>query len=352
MNSTTQSAPPGQRTSGGAATSVADDAPQDGRRPADRMKRRARVSTPARQSFRSRLRRDKQMLLMMVPGVAFLLLFFYIPILGNVIAFQDYQPFLGIGDSLFVGWQNFVDLFANPDFLHAFWNTLYLAAWQLIFLFPVPLVLALIVDSLISPRIRKVFQSIAYLPHFLSWVLVIALFQQMLGGAGFINNTLRDVGLDPIPFMTNPETFPVLVVVQMIWKDAGWAMIIFLAALASIDASLYEAAAADGAGRWRRMWHVTLPGLRSIIVLLLILRIGDILSVGFEQYILQRDAVGAGAAEVLDTFTYYTGVVGGGWSSGAAAGLAKGIVSALLIYGANKLAHRFGEEGIFARKVG
>lgn len=352
MNSTTQNAPPGQRTPGLAAAAVADDAPQDGNRPADRLRHRARVSTPARQSLRSRLRRDKQMLLMMVPGVAFLLLFFYIPILGNVIAFQDYQPYLGIGDSLFVGWQNFVDLFANPDFLHAFWNTLYLAAWQLIFLFPVPLVLALIVDSLISPRIRKVFQSIAYLPHFLSWVLVIALFQQMLGGAGFINNTLRDFGLDPIPFMTNPETFPVLVVVQMIWKDAGWAMIIFLAALASIDASLYEAAAADGAGRWRRMWHVTLPGLRSIIVLLLILRIGDILSVGFEQFILQRDAVGAGAAEVLDTFTYYTGVVGGGWSSGAAAGLAKGIVSALLIYGANKLAHRFGEEGIFARKVG
>ncbi|MGO4436058.1 hypothetical protein AB4Y88_23075, partial [Paenarthrobacter sp. RAF9] len=187
------------------------------------------------QSFRSRLRRDKQMLLMMVPGVAFLLLFFYIPILGNVIAFQDYQPYLGIGDSLWVGWQNFVELFGNPDFLHAFWNTLYLAAWQLVFLFPVPLVLALIVDSLISTRVRKIFQSIAYLPHFLSWVLVIAFFQQMLGGAGFVNNLLRDWGMDPIPFMTNPETFPLMVVVQMIWKDAGWAMIIFLAALASID---------------------------------------------------------------------------------------------------------------------
>lgn len=305
-----------------------------------------------RRSLMSRLRRDKQMLLMMVPGVLFLLLFFYIPILGNVIAFQDYQPYLGIGDSLWVGWQNFSDLFINPDFVNAFWNTLYLAAWQLVFLFPVPLILALIVDSLMSPRIRKVFQSIAYLPHFLSWVLVIAFFQQMLGGAGFINNSLRHLGMDAIPFMTNPDTFPVLVVVQMIWKDAGWAMIIFLAALASIDASLYEAAAADGAGRWRRVWHITLPGLRPVIVLLLILRIGDILSVGFEQFLLQRDAVGAGAAEVLDTFTYYTGVVGGGWSSGAAAGLAKGVVSLLLIYGANKLAHKFGEDGIFAKKVG
>ncbi len=348
MNQTTEAAP---------ALPAARDVPahaegRPGRGKGKPVKSEKRRMPAGKQGFRARLRRDRQMLLMMVPGIVFLLLFFYIPILGNVIAFQDYQPFLGIGDSLWVGWQNFVDLFDNPDFLQAFWNTLYLAAWQLVFLFPVPLVLALIVDSLISTRVRKIFQSIAYLPHFLSWVLVIALFQQMLGGAGFINNSLRQFGMDPIPFMTNPETFPVLVVAQMIWKDAGWAMIIFLAALASIDASLYEAAAADGAGRWRRMWHITLPGLRSVIVLLLILRIGDILSVGFEQFILQRDAVGAGAAEVLDTFTYYTGVVGGGWSSGAAAGLAKGVVSALLIYAANKLAHRFGEDGIFAKKVG
>ncbi|QDG68230.1 sugar ABC transporter permease [Pseudarthrobacter sp. NIBRBAC000502772] len=340
MKSTTEErpAPPVVRRPGGQAPEAGIRKVKPGKVPA--------------QSFRSRLRRDKQMLLMMVPGAAFLLLFFYIPILGNVIAFQDYQPYMGIGDSLWVGWQNFVDLFGNPDFVHAFWNTLYLAAWQLVFLFPVPLVLALVVDSLVSTRVRRVFQSIAYLPHFLSWVLVIAFFQQMLGGAGFVNNTLRQLGMEAVPFMTNPETFPLLVVVQMIWKDAGWAMIIFLAAMASIDNSLYEAAAADGAGRWRRLWHITLPGLRPVIVLLLILRIGDILSVGFEQFILQRDAVGAGAAEVLDTFTYYTGVVGGGWSSGAAAGLAKGVVSALLIYAANKLAHRFGEDGIFAKKVG
>lgn len=342
MNTTTEQAP---------ALPAAHRVTATAERRAAARGKKGKANKPPQQSFRARLRRDKQMLLMMVPGLAFLLLFFYIPILGNVIAFQDYQPYLGIGDSLWVGWQNFVELFGNPDFIHAFWNTLYLAAWQLVFLFPVPLVLALIVDSLVSTRVRRIFQSIAYLPHFLSWVLVIAFFQQMLGGAGFVNNLLRGWGMDPIPFMTNPESFPVMVVVQMIWKDAGWAMIIFLAALASIDASLYEAAAADGAGRWRRMWHITLPGLRPVIVLLLILRIGDILSVGFEQFILQRDAVGAGAAEVLDTFTYYTGVVGGGWSSGAAAGLAKGVVSALLIYGANKLAHRFGEDGIFAKQV-
>lgn len=294
-----------------------------------------------------RLRRDWQMLLLMVPGLLFLALFFYLPILGNVIAFQDYQPFLGIENSEWVGWQNFVELFNNPDFWTALRNTLVLAVWQLVLFFPVPLGLALIVDSLMNSKLRRWFQSVVYLPHFLSWVLVIALFQQMLGGAGLINNLLRQWGLDAVPFMTNPDTFPLLSTIQLVWKDAGWAMIIFLAALAQIDTSLYEAAAADGAGRWRRLWHVTLPGLRAVIILLLILRIGDILSVGFEQFLLQRDAVGAGAAEVLDTFTYFSGVVGGGWSSGAAAGLAKGVVGAILIYCANKVAHRFGESGIF-----
>jgi putative aldouronate transport system permease protein len=341
MSSTTSEAPPALAP-GRPAASTGPGKPKGGKR----------KSVPVSgRSFKSQWRRDKQMLLMMVPGVAFLLLFFYLPILGNVIAFQDYQPFLGILNSDWVGLQNFVDLYFDPDFWVALRNTLVLALWQLVLFFPVPLGLALIVDSLISTGIRRWFQSIVYLPHFLSWVLVIALFQQVLGGAGLVNNGLRQMGMDAIPFMTNPDTFPLLATVQLVWKDAGWAMIIFLASLASIDGSLYEAAAADGAGRWRRMWHITLPGLRSIIVLLLILRIGDILSVGFEQFLLQHDAVGPGASEVLDTFTYFAGVVGGGWSLGAAAGLAKGVVGAVLIFAANKVAHRMGEPGIFSKKV-
>ncbi len=307
-------------------------------------------SAPRRLTFRARLYRDRQMLLLMIPGVAFLVLFFYVPILGNVIAFQDFQPYLGIRQSDWVGLQNFADLYLNPDFWDALRNTLVLAGFQLVFFFPVPLLLAILVDSLISNRIRRAFQSIVYLPHFFSWVLVIALFQQSLGGAGLLNNLLRGWGLEPWAIMTNPETFPWLVTLQLVWKDAGWAMIIFLAALANVDVNLYEAAASDGAGRWRRMWHVTLPALRTVIILLLILRIGDILTVGFEQFILQRDSVGAGAAEVLDTFTYYAGVIGGDWSAGTAAGLAKGVVGALLIWAANAIAHRFGEAGIFQKK--
>jgi putative aldouronate transport system permease protein len=325
---------------------------RQGRRPRRAGKAAAKKAAVHAVPFKVRWRRDWQMVLMMVPGVLVMLLFAYIPILGNVIAFQDYQPYLTIFEAPFVGLEKFVGLFDDPAFLDAFRNTIVLAVTQLVLFFPVPIILALVVDSLSPRRIRNVFQSIVYLPHFLSWVLVITFFQEFLGGAGFINNTLKLMGMGSIPFMTDPATFPLMATIQLVWKDAGWAMIIFLAALATVDVALYEAAAADGAGRWRRLWHVTLPALRPVIILLLILRIGDILSVGFEQFILQRDNVGPGAAEVLDTYVYYSGVIGGDWSAGAAAGLAKGVVSALLIWGANSLAHKFGEAGLFQKKVG
>jgi putative aldouronate transport system permease protein len=190
-------------------------------------------------------------------------------------------------------------------------------------------------------------QSIVYLPHFLSWVIVIALWQQVFGGAGFVNQLLRNQGYETINVMGNPAIFKGLVVLQSIWKEMGWGTIIFLAALTRIEVELYEAAVVDGAGGWRRLWHVTLPGIRSIIVLLLILRLGAMLSVGFEQYYLQRGAVGATAAEVLDTFVFFRGIQGGDWGFAAAVGLVRGLVGTALIVAANTIARRFGEEGVY-----
>lgn len=210
--------------------------------------------------------------------------------------------------------------------------------------------LALLLNSVMSPRVRTTIQSIVYLPHFFSWVLVVTIFQQIFGGAGLVNQTLHNHGIDhTVSFMTNPDTFLVLITSQAIWKDAGWGIIIFLAALTTVSPELYEASVVDGANRWRRMWHVTLPALRPVIVLLLILRLGDALTVGFEQLILQRDAVGAGVSEVIDTYVYYQGVIYGDWSFAAAAGLVKGVVSLALVLGANKLAHVFGEAGVYQR---
>lgn len=302
-----------------------------------------------RKSLGARVRDDRTMLLLMLPGLAYFLVFFYVPILGNVIAFQDYQPFLGFGQSAFVGLDNFASMVADPDFWNAVKNTLIISFFQLVLYFPAPIALALLLNSLISQRVRKFIQSVVYLPHFISWVLVVALFQKMLGGDGMLNGFLLDHGASALNITGNPDLFKLLVTAQVIWKDTGWGTIIFLAAIASIDVALYEAAAVDGAGRWRRMWHVTLPGIKSVIVLLLILRLGDVLTVGFEQILLQRDAVGQGAAEVLDTYVYYHGLVHGDWGTSAAAGLVKGIVGAALIYLANRAAHALGEQGVYQR---
>ncbi|WP_371780703.1 ABC transporter permease [Streptosporangium subroseum] len=311
-------------------------------------KKAARTSR-TRQPLRSRLKRDWQLLLMTFPAIALLVVFHYVPLLGNVIAFQDYSPYVGMKDSPWVGLSNFQWLLLDESFWDATLNTLSITTFQLIFYFPVPIMLAVLLDSVVRPRLRLFVQGIVYMPHFFSWVLVVTLFQQMFGGAGVLSQTLRNQGYSGFDLMTNPDTFIALVTAETVWKDAGWGTIIFLAALAAINQNLYEAAAVDGASRWRRLWHITLPGLRPIIVLLLILRLGEALNVGFEQFFLQRDAVGRDAAEVLDTFVYWRTLLTGEWSYGAAAGLVKGLVGLILILVANKVAHRFGEDGIYKR---
>jgi len=293
---------------------------------------------------------------MTAPGALLLLVFHYLPTLGNVVAFQDYNPYAGEGvlapyvNSEWIGFGNFESLFKDPAFWDAVRNTLSITAFQLVFFFPLPIAVAIMLHNLLSARLRTVVQTVIYLPHFFSWVLVVAFFVQMLGGAGLLADALRDVGLRPWDVMTNPDTFIVLVTAESVWKDLGWGTIVFLAALSMIDQNLYEAAAADGAGRWRRLWHITLPGLRPVIVLLLILRLGDALNVGFEQYILQRDAVGRQAAEVLDTFVYYLGITTGNFGYGAAAGLFKAVIGLVLILLANKVAHMLGEQGVYSRR--
>jgi putative aldouronate transport system permease protein len=276
--------------------------------------------------------------------------FHYVPLLGNVIAFKDYQPFLGISGSDWSGWENFSVIFnGDPAFLRALKNTLILTSLQSIFVFPAPILLALLLNSLFSERIKRIAQSILYLPHFMSWVIVVALFQQMLGGSGLLNNYLRSHDLATIDIIGNSELFHVLLTSQIIWKDTGWATILFLAALSQIDSQLYEAASVDGASRMRQLWHVTMPGLRGIIILLFILRLGDSLTVGFEQIILQQQAVGRDVSEVLDTYVYNNGVIGGAWGVAAAVGLVKGVVGVILVLAANKVAHIFGEQGVYSR---
>ncbi|MFF0247628.1 ABC transporter permease [Streptosporangium sandarakinum] len=302
---------------------------------------------PQRRTLRDRLRRDWTLLLLCLPGVLYFVVFFYVPLLGNVIAFKDYAPFLGIDGSPWVGLENFVMLLEEPEFWTAVGNTLQITALQLLLYFPAPIALALLLNSLVGNRVKRLVQTVVYLPHFLSWVVVVAMFQQVIGGAGTITTFLAAHDVTIGNLMADPELFNLMATAQVIWKDTGWGTIIFLAAITAIDVSQYEAAAIDGADWKRRLWHVTLPGIRPVIIMLLILRLGDILSVGFEQMVLQRDAVGAEASEVIDTYIYYHGVINGDWGMSTAAGLMKGLIGAALIYAANKLAHRFGEQGIY-----
>ncbi|GAA3808614.1 ABC transporter permease subunit [Streptomyces coacervatus] len=314
-----------------------------------------RTSEAGKVPWRIRLRRDRALILMTLPVIVLLLLFNYVPLLGNIVAFQDYDPYVSsngvtaILHSPWVGVEQFSRMLDDPLFWDAAKNTLVLFVLQLVFFFPIPIALALLINSVIRPRVRAVAQAIMYLPHFFSWVLVVTVFQQVLGGAGIVAQTLENHGWSGFDLMTNSSLFKYLVIAEAVWKDAGWGIIVFLAALAAVSTDLYEAAAMDGAGRWRRMWHVTLPALRPVVALLLVLRVGDALSVGFEQFLLQRDAVGAGASEVLDTYVWNMGIKSGDFSYAAAVGLAKGLIGVCLVLGANKFAHLLGEQGVYQK---
>lgn len=298
-------------------------------------------------SFLRQIWQQRLLIILVLPGLLYYLLFFYIPLLGNVIAFEDYQPFLGFTSSPFVGLQNFTRMFHDQEFYYALRNTVEITLLQLILYFPAPIALAITLQSVISNSVRRLIQSIVYLPHFISWVIVVIIWQEIFGGAGVVDHVLRSYGVaNPIDIMSDPAVFKFLVTAQVIWKECGWGTIIFLAALTAIDVTLYEAAAVDGASALRRLRHVTLPGIMPIIVILLILRLGTTLSVGFEQILLQQDAVGVRAGEVLDTFVYYRGIIDGNWGMSAAVGLMKGFVGFLLVVGTNHLAHRLGQEGV------
>ncbi|WP_327091509.1 ABC transporter permease subunit [Nonomuraea sp. NBC_01738] len=310
---------------------------------------RRRTGDDARGKRAGRWRKDRTLLFLALPGALYFVLFFYIPLLGNVVAFQDYAPFLGFTGSAFVGFDNFVGMLQDDTFWRAVGKTLEVTLLQLVLYFPAPLALALLLHGMLGTKLKRFVQTVVYLPHFMSWVIVVVMFQQVFGGAGALNMFLRQNDLSILNIMNNPDSFTLLLTSQVIWKDCGWGTIMFLAALVAVDQNLYEAAAVDGGGRWRRLWHVTLPGIRPVLLMLFILRLGDILSVGFEQILLQRRFVGPNASEVIDTYVYYNGMIDGNWGVSTAAGLMKGILGALLMYGANKLAHRFGEQGVYSR---
>lgn len=320
-----------------------------------RQQRAAPVPAASRQPRKSvwygllkDIRRDKLLYLLALPGLLFFLVFKYVPMWGVVIAFQNYSPFAGITGSDWVGFEHFQRFFSNPDFMLLFRNTMAINLMSLFFFFPLPIVLSLLLNELRNEVYKRVIQSIVYMPHFLSWVIISGLtFLLFAKGEGLVNKMLEFLGASRIDFLTDTRLFWGMLTFQTIWKETGWGTILFLAAMASIDPGVYEAARIDGASRLRQMWHITLPAIRSVIVVLLILRLGHMMDVGFEQVFLMYNGAVSQVAEVFDTYVYRVGIQQGQFSYSTAAGLFKSLVGLTLVVISNWLAKKMGEEGVY-----
>jgi putative aldouronate transport system permease protein len=292
--------------------------------------------------------RYRWLYLLLAPGVIYFAIFKYGPMWGAIIAFKDYIPFLGINGSHWVGTQQFEQFFRDPDFFRLLGNTLILAALSLLIAFPVTIFMALMLNEMRLMVLKRTVQTLIYIPHFLAWTVVASLtYLLFANGAGPLWATLNGLFGTHVDFLTDPAWFRPIIVLQDIWKSTGWGTIIYLAALATVDEQLYEAAIIDGAGRFQRVWHVTLPAIRPTIIVMLILQMGQILNTGFEQIYLMTNSLNRQVADVFDTYVYFVGVTQASYSYATAVGLFKAVVGVILIVGANWLAKRFNQEGIF-----
>lgn len=290
--------------------------------------------------WRTALRRDWALYAMALGPVLFLLLFRYVPMIGNVIAFRRFRPGGNIFGDEWVGLR-YVELFAtDPMFWKVFTNTVVLGGLTLLFCFPLPIVLALMLNEVRVRAFKRTIQSITYLPHFLSVVIIVGMTMQILSVQGTVNQILTSLGGDAIPFLQRPEWFRAIYVGTEVWQTVGWGTILYLAALSTVDASLYEAARIDGAGRWRQTWHVTLPGIRPTMVTLLILNIGMFLNVGFEKVLLLYNPLTYETADVISTYLYRVGLVSNNFSYAAAIGLFQAIIGLVMVLSANLVSRR------------
>ncbi|HGL2897902.1 TPA: ABC transporter permease [Streptococcus pneumoniae] len=284
--------------------------------------------------------------LMMIPATVLLILFTYGPMYGIIMAFQDFTVFKGYTGSPFVGLKHFQRLFSDPLFYRLFKNMFMVGVLDFLFSFPAPLIFALILNEVRKVRFKSVVQSISYLPHFIPLVVMVGIIFELFGSYGIINSLLSSLGMEPISFFTKSEWFLPLYIGSGVWKTIGWGSIIYMGALTNIDSTLYEAADMDGANRWHKMWHVTLPSLRPTVVTLFILNAGGIMQVGFEKVFLMSSPATYEVSDVLSTYVYRQGILNSDFSYSAAVGLFNNIVALLFVLLANKIAKKLGEEGI------
>lgn len=288
-------------------------------------------------------------LLLLAPFV-YIIVFKYVPMLYIQIAFKKYSIVKSIWEMPWAannGWEYFIKAFNNRDFIFALRNTIVLNLLDIVFGFPAPIILAIILNELRFKRFKRFTQTVAYMPHFLSWIIIAGLALQVFAPTtGLVNNALRALGLEPIPFLNSPGHWIATYTFLGIWQSVGWNTIIYLAAITAINPELYEAAAMDGAGRLRRIWHITLPGIRSTIVVLFIIRLGYILGSEFDRPYALGNALVNKVSSVIATFIYHFGIRGLQFSLTTAVGLFQSVVGVIFLLAADKLAKKFGERGI------
>jgi len=293
------------------------------------------------------IKRDRWLYVLLLPGFIYFIVFKYLPMFGIVIAFENYVPASGVLGSQWVGLKWFESFFGFPAWTRYLSNTLILSLMNIIFFFPAPIILALLLNEMMNLRYKKLLQTMLYVPHFISIVIVVSITFVMFGPSGIVYKLTEQLLGHPINYMGSPDTFRWMIIGQTIWKETGWGTIIFLAALTNVDTQLYEAAMVDGAGRLRRLWHITLPAIRSTIVLMLILRMGSVLDTGYDHLILMANPLNRKVSQTLDVFVYEQGIKSGQFSYASAIGLMKSIVSVTLVLASNKIAHLMGEQGLY-----
>lgn len=310
---------------------------------------------PTESGMRKRWRKTKMHLkryywlyLFMIPALVLIFVFRVRPMYGLQVAFRDYRIVKGIRGSDWVGWKNFQDLFRSANFLRVLKNSILTSFWRLLWSFPMPIILALLLNEVRLAGYKKGLQTAMYLPHFISWVVVISMATGLLSqNGGVINTVISRMGGEKIDFLTNPAWFRPVLIASSIWKEAGWGTVIYLAALAGVDPQLYEAARLDGCSRWHCMRYITLPCIASTVVVVLIMNMGSILSNGFEQVWLLQNAVNKEVAEVLETYSYQVGLKEGRYSFATAIGFFQSAIGCAMVFLSNYLSKKSGGDGLW-----
>ncbi len=303
----------------------------------------------SKQNFFQVFKRQKYLQAMVWPGIIWMIIFNFIPMIGIIIAFKDYTIIDTIWSAPWVGLQNFVEFFKDENFPILMKNTLGISLLKLLIGFPLPIIFAILLSELYNEKLKKFTQTISYMPHFLSWVVLGGIMINWLGESGVVNNLITTLGISkqPIGFLSNPKYFWWIAIFSDIWKETGWNAIIYLAAIAGINPTLYEAAKIDGAGKLQQIFHITLPSIKGTITVLFILAVSGILNTNFDQILVLQNPLNLPSSEVIDTFVYKTALRSSRFSYATAVGLFKSVIALILLVSANMMSKKFNDRSLF-----